>query len=393
MRPPQHIFELILERQRSGCQNVCKNVEKSITGSTFHWSARKTLILRKLRNSPTYCSRRLCVDWLKMRACVWIHGNACRWDGCWQPSPMEMRRRAWSFKHIVSSKFKRLLQRWAAWAGCMILAICANLGLSIRSGDVTSAFLQTNQSMKDEDLEVWATPELAVLFGASPDRPWLPLKVTKAFYGLVHAPRAWYEDVSNTLQQIGWFKLLSDGCVFILRDGEDIVGIAGIHVDDFLIRGNLGNPVFEAAMASLEQAYRWGKWEHGDFTFAGCHLKQRSDMSIQVDQNEYSEKWMDEIPIDPQRAKQLNSKATDKEISLLRGALGTGVAFFSMFSALSSWCGLTAERSALCDSLHTGGGQQVDQGDLSHPSASHVSQLESALEWVGNRCVGRCLKQ
>ena len=57
---------------------------------------------------------------------------------------------------------------------CMMLAICANLGLSIRSGDVTSAFLQTNQSMEDEDLVVWATPELAVLFGASPEHPWLP---------------------------------------------------------------------------------------------------------------------------------------------------------------------------------------------------------------------------
>jgi hypothetical protein len=57
---------------------------------------------------------------------------------------------------------------------CMMLAICANLGLSIRSGDVTSAFLQTNRSMEDEDLVVWATPELAVLFGASPEHPWLP---------------------------------------------------------------------------------------------------------------------------------------------------------------------------------------------------------------------------
>ena len=48
-----------------------------------------------------------------------------------------------------------------------------------------------------------------------------------------------------------------------------------------------------------------------------------SDMSIQIDQNEYSEKWMDEIPIDSERAKQMKSKATDQEISQLRGALGT----------------------------------------------------------------------
>ena len=57
--------------------------------------------------------------------------------------------------------------------------------------------------------------------------------------------------------------------------------------------------------------------------FAGCRIRQLPDMSIQIDQNEYSEKWMDEIPLAPDRAKQLKSRATDQEISQLRGALGT----------------------------------------------------------------------
>ena len=115
----------------------------------------------------------------------------------------------------------------------MLLMMCANSGFKIRSGDVTSAFLQTNKSLEDEELTVWATPELAVLYGAPPDRPRLPLRVSKAFYGLVHAPREWYDDVSKTLATGGWRKLTSDGCLFTLWDDKELVGIAGIHVDDF----------------------------------------------------------------------------------------------------------------------------------------------------------------
>ena len=110
----------------------------------------------------------------------------------------------------------------------MLLCMCSNLGLRLRSGDVTSAFLQTSKSIEDQELYVWAPSELAVLFGAPPEQPWLPLKVLKAFYGLVSAPREWYEDVSATLVQTSWKKLVSDGCLFILQDPADgsIVGLA-----------------------------------------------------------------------------------------------------------------------------------------------------------------------
>ena len=205
----------------------------------------------------------------------------------------------------------------------MLLTMCANLGLRIRSGDVTSAFLQASQSLESEDLVVWATPELAVLFGAPPERPWLPLKVMKAFYGLVHAPRAWYNDVSKTLQGTGWRKLVSDGCLFLLMDGPEVVGLAGIHVDDFLIGGKDGNPVFEKAISALESAYRWGKWDFEDFIFAGCRIRQDPDFTIHIDQNDYTDKWVEEVELSPERSLQRKSPATASEISQLRGLIGT----------------------------------------------------------------------
>ena len=207
----------------------------------------------------------------------------------------------------------------------MMLAMCANKKFRIRAGDVTSAFLQASQSLEDEDLIVWAPAELAVLFGAQPSNPIMPLKVCKAFYGLVHAPRKWFEHVRATLFSHGWEALVSDPCVFLLRDSAtaEVIGLAGLHVDDFLLGGQEGHPEFEEARRQLNDAYRWGKWEMDSFTFAGCQMVQKADYSIRIDQNDYTDKYLEEISIEPERQKFPKALATASEITQLRGLIGS----------------------------------------------------------------------
>ena len=72
--------------------------------------------------------------------------------------------------------------------------------------------------MESENLTVWAPSELAVLFGAPPDNPVLPLRILRAFYGLVTAPKAWFEHLARTLKKLGWIQMSSDRCVFLLFD-------------------------------------------------------------------------------------------------------------------------------------------------------------------------------
>lgn len=98
--------------------------------------------------------------------------------------------------------------------------MCATLGFPLFSGDVSSAFFQATQSLEGEDFYVWAPAELAVLYGASPYLPMKILKICRAFYGLVHAPRKWSDHVVSTLLSHGWQQLLSDKCAFILKDGD-----------------------------------------------------------------------------------------------------------------------------------------------------------------------------
>ena len=205
----------------------------------------------------------------------------------------------------------------------MLLTTCANCGFFLRSGDVTSAFLQTDWDMNEEELYVWAPSELAVLYGANPSKPIMPLKVIKAFYGLSHAPRKWYEQVVKTLEQQGWKRLTADKCLFTLMQGNQLIGVCGIHVDDFLLAGNEKIEVYQEARKKLEASFRWGRWDEGSFTFAGCQISQSADMSIRISQEDYSENFLEEIDIPQHRKDNPKSPATPSEISKLRGVIGT----------------------------------------------------------------------
>ena len=209
----------------------------------------------------------------------------------------------------------------------MILALSANLGFRIRGGDVTSAFLQADQSLEDQGLTVWAPSELAVLFGAPPERPCMPLRITRAFYGLVNAPKAWYDHLSNTLVKIGYRQMQADKCVFALYDtsqaGSPVVSVAGVHVDDVLVGGAEESKVFQSALEALQGAYKWGKWDVDSFTFTGCQISSSTDGTIKISQKEFTERWIEEIELTPARAKQTKDKATAAEVSALRGCIGT----------------------------------------------------------------------
>ena len=210
----------------------------------------------------------------------------------------------------------------------LLLTVVANRGFRLRAGDVTAAFLQATEDLEHLQMTVWAPPELAILFGASPERPIMPLRISKAFYGLVQAPRCWFNDITSTLVKHGWRGVLADRCVYVLYDDEaaeqpEVIGIAGIHVDDLLLGGLEGHPKYDKARADLEKAYKWGKWQEGEIDYAGCKICQMSDGSVRIDQGDYAERWIDEIQLPKHRMQQVKSALTPSEVSMLRGAIGS----------------------------------------------------------------------
>ena len=210
----------------------------------------------------------------------------------------------------------------------VILTLAAAYKFKLKAGDVTSAFLRTGISLEDEELNVLAPPELSAMFGSEAGDQRV-LRVREAFYGLAHAPRKWWERCVQTMKDGQWHQLLGDKCCFALYEPETggngqppkLVGLAGLHVDDFLLAGDETSQFFVTREKMLNEAFRWGRWNTNDFEFAGSTIKQNDDGSIILNQESYTLRWIEEIEVD--KSKAMKTPLTPAETSSMRAALGT----------------------------------------------------------------------
>ena len=62
----------------------------------------------------------------------------------------------------------------------------------------------------------------------------------------------------------GHLYLIGDKCLFVLMETVDgverIAGVAGLHVDDFLIGGRADSPTYAKAEKELREKFLFGKW-------------------------------------------------------------------------------------------------------------------------------------
>ena len=94
------------------------------------------------------------------------------------------------------------------------------------------AFLQSRQY--PDTLYCIPCPEICAALGIPSDSV---TKVKRACYGLVDAPLEWYRSVDTFLQSLGFTKLWSDPCCWVLRVNGVLRGAISGHVDDFLFCG------------------------------------------------------------------------------------------------------------------------------------------------------------
>ena len=101
-------------------------------------------------------------------------------------------------------------------------------------GDVSTAFLQGDKEEQNRDVYLEPTADLRQRLKIGKESI---LKLTGSVYGLRNAPRAWYRRVKKDLEALGWRCHQLDQCVFLKYDGNELVGICGVYVDDFIIGG------------------------------------------------------------------------------------------------------------------------------------------------------------
>ena len=115
----------------------------------------------------------------------------------------------------------------------------------------------------------------------------------------------------------------SDQCLWCrCSDDGELKRVVGIHVDDFLIclaDGEIG----EKWMSAIKSLYRWESWKVSESEFAGIRVRQQRDFSTTVDLEDYTNKFITEAPTTRERSRKRQESLTAKELSMLRGVLGT----------------------------------------------------------------------
>ena len=229
----------------------------------------------------------------------------------------------------------------------MVLQMMAWLGFKGYKADVTGAFTQNREIQ--HDLFVMPVKELAAALGVPEGTA---MRLRKAVYGLVEAAIEWFMTVSEALEEFGWTQMKMDPCVWVLygdahgkntsftkealkdfidpevldeliaaKGDLDIVGVAGSHVDDFLLGGKESDPRWVRAREQIEGRFKWKTWETEEFMQTGVRIKQQPDRSFRMDQGEYV-KTIEKAYLSPERKKNKDAVTTDQEKGQLRAILG-----------------------------------------------------------------------
>ena len=190
----------------------------------------------------------------------------------------------------------------------LALAIAANEGFDIISGDIKSAFLQ-GQTL---DRNVLVVPPSEAEDGG------MLWKLEKAAYGLIDGSRLFYLELKKKLESLGLKVVSGDPALFTLHIDKELVGIVCVHVDDLFMAGNqLFKPVL---IQGLAKKFKFSKIEENKFKYLGCRIQKLVNGDITLDQNEYIE-TVEKVSVPPKRNSSLVNEEERKEIRRVVGEL------------------------------------------------------------------------
>ncbi|XP_076620060.1 uncharacterized protein LOC143341213 [Colletes latitarsis] len=165
-----------------------------------------------------------------------------------------------------------------AWR--LMMCVAVKLNWHFRLFDVKAAYLHGDIK---ETVYLSLLPEFEKGHGEGE-----VLKLKRSIYGLPQSGRNWYINFKNTLLGIGFKQLMSENCIFFLRqDNDDIV--MAIYVDDFTIFYN-NKGVCNSIVSRLKESY-----EITETTDTNVFLNikiERFKTGIGLSQAKYNEKLL-----------------------------------------------------------------------------------------------------
>ena len=158
----------------------------------------------------------------------------------------------------------------------LALSIAASKGWTIKSTDIKSAFLQSDEI----DRTVYLKPPSEA---SCSSKIW---RLKKSLYGLNDAARQFFLSLTNELNRLGCKQSDLDPTLhFMIGKNNVLIGIILTHVDDFIHCGD--NMFEEVIMKPLVQRFLAGRCAAGKFKYIGLNIFQTENHEIYLDQDDY----------------------------------------------------------------------------------------------------------
>ena len=191
----------------------------------------------------------------------------------------------------------------------MILSITSLLGFFPFASDISTAFLQGKKYDPSSERELWIRlpKDADGLLGLPPGHGRV-MKLTKPMYGLVVAPKAWFDEAMDRILAMGEGAIVQhplDSCLLLafdraLRpeevddDPPRLLAIFGIHVDDLLGCCNEQDPATKKLMDKLLGIFGFREWhsgaERGELSHCGAKITKIDNFHWKIHQSEHFKK-------------------------------------------------------------------------------------------------------
>ena len=103
------------------------------------------------------------------------------------------------------------------------------------------------------------------------------VRLLKAVYGLVNAPRRWCHHVAPDLRNMRGEESLMEPCLWTFRDENGVIhALCLVYVDDFMLACS-DSPFGKHVFHRINNLYEWGTWESRVFTQCDARITQAHD--------------------------------------------------------------------------------------------------------------------
>ena len=167
----------------------------------------------------------------------------------------------------------------SAASEALIMQCVASHKYRLISCDIKTAFLSGDEDVRN----IFIAPPDDVMQMLNVDHETL-LRLKKAVYGLVNAPKKWWDRLEKSLIQHGFTSFALDPFAFVLRKRGKIHGVLSVHVDD-VIGG--GDETFDRIRTTVRKDFDNESWDIGSFRFKGRQVSQMPNGEDAFDMEQY----------------------------------------------------------------------------------------------------------